>query len=387
MPATLNGLNELTSDSEDSTSTSEEEEKDHPKANMATGSYHTLHPRELRSRNGEYMSFREMEVGAFRPILEARGVKLGPKMTVIGGISRGAWRAFLMLTNIICQAPDPETKFENIFNAMALDLSFILRRKFPAIKETKGDEVEMRIYPLNKRESDKVGVDAADKNNLNRTFKGTTIECSDTVSAAGSRKPDVRRDSESGVKDYLHLNKGKEMITNETPASNKLSFRRWLNKEPMKQSREGGSTGADKINNDIRNIENLERTLGSLKLEEEMFMSESEEEDEKARVEEETSWTQGRTHKNPEQLKLQKEFQEGGIWDLGHEKMTAATGATRGSKKQRRNISWTIWLLIVTIAIGGMAYRTWIQDEQDLKDKGMEPGMKRENWSTSNGIE
>ena len=90
MPATLNGLHELTSDSEDSTSTSEEEEKDHPEADMATGSYHTLHPRELRSRNGEFMSFWEMEVGAFRLILEAHGVKLGSKMTVIGGISRRA---------------------------------------------------------------------------------------------------------------------------------------------------------------------------------------------------------------------------------------------------------------------------------------------------------
>ena len=71
------------------------------------------------------------------------------------------------------------------------------------------------------------------------------------------------------------------------------------------------NTGADRINNDVRNIENLEGALGSLKLEEEIFVSESEGEDEETRTEEEISWTQGWTHKNPEQLKLQKEFQEG----------------------------------------------------------------------------
>ena len=47
-----------------------------------------------------------------------------------------------MITDIVRQAPNPETKFENIFNAMALDLSFILMRKFPAIKETKRDETD-----------------------------------------------------------------------------------------------------------------------------------------------------------------------------------------------------------------------------------------------------
>ena len=88
------------------------------------------------------MDFQKVEVGAFRPILKACGVKTGSKMTVMDRTSPGAWRAFQMLTDIIRQAPNPETKFENIFNAMALDLSFILRRKFPAIKETKGDEVD-----------------------------------------------------------------------------------------------------------------------------------------------------------------------------------------------------------------------------------------------------
>ena len=147
---------------------------------------------------------------------------------------------------------------------------------------------------------------------------------------------------ERGKKYYLYPNEGKEILTKETPASSKLSLRRWLNKEPTKQPGEGGATGTDKIDNDTRNIENLEETLGSLKLEEERFAPENEEE---------TSGTQEQTHKNPEQVKLQKEFQEGGTWDLGREKMIAATGATRKGKKQRRNISWTIWLLIVTMAI------------------------------------
>ena len=139
MPATLNGLN---SDSEDNDLTSEEDEENHSDPEEATSSSHTLHPRESRSRNGNYMDFQRVEVGAFRPILEACGVKAGSKMTVMDRTSPGAWRAFQILTDIVRQAPNPETKFENIFNAMALDLSFILMRRFLAIKKTKREETD-----------------------------------------------------------------------------------------------------------------------------------------------------------------------------------------------------------------------------------------------------
>ena len=61
-------------------------------------------------------------------------------MTMWDRVSPEAWKAFETLTDLICRAPNPEAKFEKIFDAMALKLSFKLKRIFPTIKKVKGEE-------------------------------------------------------------------------------------------------------------------------------------------------------------------------------------------------------------------------------------------------------
>ena len=88
------------------------------------------------------MDFQRKEVGVFLPNLEACGSWMRSKMTILYRASPEAWRAFETLTDLICRAPNPETKFEKIFDAMALKLSFKLKRIFPTIKKVKGEETD-----------------------------------------------------------------------------------------------------------------------------------------------------------------------------------------------------------------------------------------------------
>ena len=126
---------------------------------------------------------------------------------------------------------------------------------------------------------------------------------------------------------------------------------------------------ATMLDMNVRDIEDLSGVLQALNLDEEerknvhhfpdIFISESEEEDEDPPEEEnvETSWTQKQVPKNPEQLKLKGEFQEGGIWDLKQEteeKTITAAGLAEGSRKQRRILGCMMGFLMITIAVGGL---------------------------------
>ena len=103
---------------------------------------HTLHPEKSRSRNEDSTNLQRKEAATSLPNTEASELRVRSKVTIVDRAGPEIWRASDVLTDRICQSPNPEARFENITETIALKVSTRLKRKFPAIKKVEVEETD-----------------------------------------------------------------------------------------------------------------------------------------------------------------------------------------------------------------------------------------------------
>ena len=239
-------------------------------------------------------------------------------MTMRDRASLEAWRAFETLTDLTCWAPNPEAKFEKIFDAMALKLSF------PTIKKVKGEETD--------NDSDENPEDRLE--NVIKTIEQKINTKFSAIKRTENKGKDMERSG--GLEEPLHKADPSTLRKTETEVSEPNVMQgpvHTLHTECQQKS-----AVAEMLDMDVRDIEDLNGVLQALNLDEEekknghqfpdIFTSESEEEGEVFTATNhcslhcppqccdpdghcpphchcgggETSWSQEQAPKNPEQL-------------------------------------------------------------------------------------